>query len=206
MFLKPLPQLWRIKMPLPKVRKCITCKTEFQPARFGQKACQMECAMAHSRANNNKKAQKSWDQETTKRKKALKGRSRWLKEAQVEFNRYIRVRDRGLPCVSCGCVEGSLKSNLKGGVMDAGHFLGTGSHFELRFIEQNCAAQCKRCNRQLSGNHGPYRIELIKRIGLEMVEFLEGPHEPAKYTIDDLAHIKAFYKDKTKALLATIED
>jgi hypothetical protein len=193
-------------MGLPKVRACITCKTDFQPVRFGQKACQMECAVAFSRANNNKKAQKSWDQETTKRRKALKTRSQWLKEAQTEFNHFIRARDRGKPCVSCGAVEGSLKGNLKGGVMDCGHYLGTGSHPELRFIEFNAAKQCKKCNRQLSGNHGPFRVELTSRIGLPMVEFLEGPHEPTKYIIEDLQRIKAFYKDKTKALLASIED
>ena len=35
-----------------------------------------------------------------------------------------------------------------------------------------------------------YRINLVKRIGQEAVDWLEGPHEPCKYTIQDLIEIK----------------
>lgn len=45
-----------------------------------------------------------------------------------------------------------------------------------------------------------YRVNLINRIGLERVESLEGPHDPAKYTIDDLKAIKATYKAKLREL------
>jgi hypothetical protein len=121
-----------------------------------------------------------------------------MKEAQVEFNKFIRARDRHKHCVSCGAVEGDLSSHLRGGAFDCGHYLGTGSHPELRFFEFNAAKQCKKCNRQLSGNHGPYRVELIKRVGQSMVNFLEGPHEPCKYTIEDLQHIKVHFRDKAK--------
>jgi hypothetical protein len=51
-----------------------------------------------------------------------------------------------------------------------------------------------------SGNLGPYRIELIKRIGQEKVDWLEGPHEPKRYTIDDLKAIKAHYRALTREL------
>ena len=185
-------------MGLPKRRSCVTCEREFQPQRFGQKACKLECAMAHSRQKNHNKAMTEWNAETRKRKANLKTRSQWLKEAQIEFNKFIRARDSDLPCVSCGRSEGDLGHDFIGGAFDCGHYLGTGSHPELRFIEFNAARQCKKCNNQLSGNHGPYRVELIKRIGLTMVEFLEGPHDPTKYTIEDLQHIKKFYKAKTK--------
>lgn len=42
----------------------------------------------------------------------------------------------------------------------------------------------------------------VKRIGKDRVEWLEGPHDPKKYTIDDLKKIKQEYKDKLKQLLA----
>jgi hypothetical protein len=51
-----------------------------------------------------------------------------------------------------------------------------------------------------SGNLTPYRIELIKRIGLEMVEWLEGVHEPKRYTIDELKALKADYRAKVRQM------
>jgi len=52
----------------------------------------------------------------------------------------------------------------------------------------------------LSGNLINYRIELINRIGPELLGWIEGPHGPKKYTIEDLAAIKIEYKEKLKAL------
>ena len=46
-----------------------------------------------------------------------------------------------------------------------------------------------------------YRISLVVRIGQDKVEWLEGPHEPQRYTIDDLKAIKAEYREKLKQLL-----
>jgi len=41
---------------------------------------------------------------------------------------------------------------------------------------------------------------LIEKIGLERVEWLEGPHEPKKYTIDELKGIRDLYRRKLKEL------
>lgn len=38
-----------------------------------------------------------------------------------------------------------------------------------------------------------YRKGLIAKVGIELVEWLEGHHEPKKYTVDDLQAIKAHY-------------
>ena len=46
-----------------------------------------------------------------------------------------------------------------------------------------------------------YRINLIKKIGLDKVEWLEGQHEPKKYTCEDLKEIELKYKQKLKELL-----
>lgn len=45
-----------------------------------------------------------------------------------------------------------------------------------------------------------YRVSLLQRIGVEVVEWLEGPHEPKRYTIEDLKAIKAEYREKTREL------
>jgi hypothetical protein len=45
-----------------------------------------------------------------------------------------------------------------------------------------------------SGNILEYRIRLVKKIGQSAVDWLEGPHEAKRYTIDELKEIKARYR------------
>ena len=71
---------------------------------------------------------------------------------------------------------------------------------ELRFTETNCHKQCQPCNTHLHGNLVLYRVALIEKVGMAEVAFLEGPHTPAKWTVDDLKAIKAEYKNALKEL------
>ena len=64
----------------------------------------------------------------------------------------------------------------------------------------NVHKQCAPCNNHKSGDIVNYRIELVKRIGADKVDWLEGPHDPKRYTIEDLKTIKADYLAKTKEL------
>ena len=179
-----------------KNKKCKVCKAEFPAARPLMVCCSIPCAMTYARQKsvkvNAKKAQIERKEHREAKQKA-KSRGQWLREAQAAFNAYIRKRDEGLPCISCGSYTG--KKN-------AGHYRSVGSAPDLRFDETgyNCHLQCEKCNSYLSGNLINYRINLIKRIGLDNVQWLEGPHEPKKYTIADLKAIKAEYKLKLKAL------
>lgn len=171
------------------------CKDKFIPQRMGQKACCPGCAIIVGRDKlkaDNDKAAKAERQSDKARKEALKSRSKWLAEAQAEFNAFIRARDAHLPCISCG-----RSNEVK---VNAGHYLSIGAHPELRFDEDNCHKQCEHCNTYKSGNQANYRPRLVERIGAERVALLEGPHEPAKYTIDDAKGIKATYKSKLKEL------
>jgi hypothetical protein len=52
----------------------------------------------------------------------------------------------------------------------------------------------------LHGNLVLYRLGLIRRIGLEAVERLEGPHEPRKYSIDELREIRDTYRRRAREL------
>lgn len=141
------------------------------------------------------------------RKNGLKTRSELIKEAQKEFNAFIRTRDADQACISCGS-DGMAEVPVFGGVWDAGHYLSVGSHPELRFNEDNCHKQCKRCNAG-AGKYArsnrtvsqEYRVNLIKKIGIERVEALEGPQKAAKLTMDDLRNIKITYAKKKKELV-----
>lgn len=179
-----------------KQKTCKACGEKFTPSfNSTQVVCSIKCAQAHAPANH-EKARKAIAQrerrEIKVRKEKLKSRADHLKEAQVVVNQYIRLRDAGLPCVSCG--------RFHDGQWHAGHFRSAGGHPELRFEPLNIWRQCAPCNTHKSGDLVNYRAELVRRIGAEKVEWLEGPHEAKRYTIDDLKAIKAEYRAKIKAL------
>lgn len=173
---------------MPRMKKCPVCGYSFLPERPFQKCDTIQCAIQWSRKEKDKKERK----ELKERKLAIKSKSQWAKEAQAAFNAYIRERDHDKPCISCG--------RFHTGQIHAGHYLSVGSHPELRFNEDNVHAQCRPCNEFLSGNIVKYRPNLIDKIGIERVEALEGPHDPVKYTIDDLKAIKKKYTAMTREL------
>ena len=183
------------KQPKPKICKNPACGISFPPQRLGQKVCSPKCGLAIKDVNQ-EKARKSLAQierrEIKVRKEKLKSRAEHLKDTQIAFNAWVRARDAELPCISCG--------RHHQGKYDAGHYRTVGSNPALRFEPLNCHRQCSPCNTQLSGNIVNYRIELVKRIGAEAVEWLEGPHEAKKYTVDELKAMTAEYRAKTREL------
>ena len=172
----------------PKAKSCVVCERVFVPERMGQIVCRPACAMARVR-----QAKKAERESTRKRKDAIKSKADWAREAQTAFNAYIRARDEGLPCISCG--------RHHQGQWHAGHYLSTGARPELRYTESNVHRQCAPCNTHLSGNAVLYRIGLIERIGLEAVEWLEGSHELPKWTAEELRGIRDHYRQKLKDTL-----
>lgn len=126
-------------------------------------------------------------------------RSVMTRRAQSAFNAYIRKRDEKEPCISCG--RSPNDNNLTtGSRWDAGHYRSRGANPELKFVEINCWKQCVYCNRSLSGNVSNFRIGLTKKLTVDELEWLEGPHEPKKYTIEELKEIEQEYKRKLKEL------
>jgi hypothetical protein len=137
-----------------------------------------------------KKADKS-------KREALKTWSDWNREAQAWFNRWVRERDHGKPCICCGGMP--ERGWLTGGEWDAGHYRSRGSAPHLRFDPRNCHAQLKRCNRRTWDVAG-YRRNLIERIGLAEVEALEADQTPRKYTIQDLKELRDYYRAEAQRL------
>jgi len=167
-----------------------------------QRVCSGDCAisLAVSTRGKAEKVAKVKERKADKvKRETLKTRGDWVKEAQIEFNKYVRLRDAGKGCISCGsaCGESSV-----GGSGDAGHFRSRGSAPHLRFDERNCHLQCKRCNRYLSGNVADYRVGLVGRIGIDVVVALEADQEPRRHTVDELKAIKAKYAALTRELSA----
>lgn len=159
-------------------RKCKHCREWFNPRRSNQIVCSPACAYEYSK-------QKEWKKRKSKMKENVKTKSDYMKEAQYYFNKYIRLRDKYKGCISCGKMNEHF---------DAGHYRSVGTHPQLRFNEKNVHGQCRHCNSFLSGNLIEYRKNLIKRIGYDMVEWLEQEHEPRHLTVDDIKRIKEKYK------------
>lgn len=157
-------------------RICKVCKDKFQP-KFstmqvvcGKVSCAIEWAGTPAAKEHKVKACRAETKALREDQRAT-DRRYWVKKLDTQFNKFIRLRDREDGCISCDTKEGQ---------MHAGHYLPKGSNGNLRWDESNCHKQCATCNNHLSGNLIQYRVRLIKKIGLELVELLEGPHEMAK--------------------------
>lgn len=119
---------------------------------------------------------------------------------QHNVNKYIRKRDEGKPCISCGNNKGS----------EAGHYIAVGQCDALRFDLDNIHLQCHSCNYHKHGNQMQYRLNLVNRIGAERVEALERKflqfkrmiHKWDQFTLKDINQ-KALkgYKELTKSFV-----
>lgn len=180
-----------------KMKKCKVCKKPFKPFNSLACVCSIDCSIQYAKDNKvqervNNALNKAARAERKKAKDSIKTRSERLRDAQTAFNAYIRERDKNEPCISCG--------RYHTGQNHAGHYRTVGAHPELRFNELNCHLQCSVCNNHKSGNIVEYRINLVKKIGADKVEWLEGHHEPKKYSIEEIEQIKTTYRLKLRQL------
>lgn len=181
-----------------KPKKCKQCRQLFSPQKPLQNVCGFDCAVDYAVAlklKNNRLERVKSRKETKEKLLKFKKLSEYVDEAQREFNKYIRFRDlkAGYGCISCGTKSCRL--------WVAGHYRTTKAASNLRFNEDNVHLQCGwNCNVNQSGNIIPYRIELVKRIGLERVEALENDNATKTYTKEELIAIKVKYKQLTKQL------
>jgi uncharacterized CHY-type Zn-finger protein len=193
------------KAKTPKPKTCKICQSKFTPRSSKHTACSLECAIELSNRKSQRKEeialrrQRSIEYQDLKaRKEKLKSQPDWLKEAQAAFNKYIRARDHGKECISCGCELVGSGNYLTGSAIDASHYRSRGAASQLRFNVFNVHSSCTRCNRQLSGNAVEYRIRLIKRIGLGRVEALESNNQPRKFDIEYLKRVKKLFARRAR--------
>jgi len=175
-----------------KQKECKHCGNPFLPWSSTQTVCSKMCSLRLVRA-----AKKEEREHDKARADKLKRIPDLIKEAQIEFNKFIRLRDQ---LAGHACISSWRPLDWSGNGVDAGHYRSTGAASHLRFTEDNCHAQSKHDNQYLSGNAVDYRIGLIARIGLERVEALEADNHTHKWAADELRAIKALYRQKLKDL------
>ena len=171
--------------------KCKICREPYIKWSISQKTCtNPDCAIELMQREKAKGERKKHSEA----KVQARSRAEWVKKAQSAFNAFIRKRDEGQACISCGTT-----ANVQ---YCAGHYRTVGACPELRFEPLNVHLQCnKNCNMEKSGNIVEYRIRLLKKIGAESLAWLEGPHDPKKYTVPELQEIISTYKKKLKELV-----
>ena len=181
--------------------KCKICKKDFTKTKPLQVTCDYLCFWELAQKKIDEKRKKDWDAEKKIRREKLMTLSDYEKLAKKSFQKWIRMRDEKLPCISCG------KSNCADWA--AGHYFPAGVYSGLIFSEVNCHKQCNSyCNMFLSGNVANYRIGLVSRIGLEKVEELEASKDKLrtyKYTKDELIGIRIEYDRRIKFKILHID-
>lgn len=178
----------------PRQNRCGWCKTKFVADPPWLKHCSSDCGAELGMALTAKQKAKAQRAERAETKKKLKKRSDYQREAQTAINAWVRlVRDRDLPCISCGHDDHGQK-------FDCGHYITRGSRPNLALEPRNLAKQCHWCNVHLSGNQILYRMGLVARIGLSEVEALEADTTPRKYSNEQLTAIKDHYNKLVRAI------
>lgn len=169
--------------------KCKICKQPFEKKNQYHIVCSQPCVLEFIKQESERK----WQRKKKLWKGELETHSSVLKATQDIFNKYIRLRDKDLPCISCGTTKDVEYA--------AGHFWATTYQY-LRLNEDNVHKQCNaHCNMNLRGNLLEYRPNLIKKIGLERVEKLDNDrHLEFKKSIQELKEIQEYYKLKIKEL------
>lgn len=114
--------------------------------------------------------------------------------AQIAVNAFIRTRDEGKPCISCGAMK----------PLTAGHHQSVGSYEEIRFNTKNINGQCWGCN---GGQGNKYKDDtvdqkydagVVERFGQARLDWVKGPHQLKRYRVDDLNRLRSIFTRREK--------
>jgi hypothetical protein len=183
-----------------KPKPCRECKQKFIPVRAIQPVCNdFKCMVAYANKSAEKAAlarEKKAKREHKEKLEKLKGRKEWEKDAARWFNKWVRLRDAHLPCISCGRTELTYLETW-----DCGHFRTVGSAKHMQFIEDNAHKQCSTDNRgsekyiqKRERVAKAYEENLRLRIGNERVDAVKNDNTQRHYTIEDFKALKGHYK------------
>jgi hypothetical protein len=172
--------------------KCKFCKKEFTQFNSTISVCGYQCAIEWGKLHPKKTSIKRVNSQLkSEAKEKLETYSQKVNKAKVIFQKWIRERDKDLPCISCGTTKASM--------WHASHFKKAETFSGVIFHELNTWKSCSKCNVFLNGNELKYRENLVKKIGVKEVEALEqlaNETRTKKWTIEELQLIKTKYKIK----------
>lgn len=134
-----------------------------------------------------------------KEQKDRKNLTTLIESVKKVCHKYIRLRDKGKPCVSC---QAPYHKDHQ-----AGHFYKAELFSSIKFNEFNINGQCVQCNIRKEGNESQYRVNLSERIGLDKFQKLNDlakleKRKVHKWDREELKKIRSYYNQKIKELLA----
>lgn len=169
-----------------KAKKCKVCKKEFTPRFPLQIVCDYLCAIELTKIQK----EKNWKKRKPELREKLKTKGDFIQELQKIFNEFIRLRDKDELCICCNTDISDKDS------WDAGHYIPTTKQY-LRFNEYNVNKQKRSCNYFKRGNQPNYRIGLIKKYGLEVVEKIESDqNKELDLSIYEIKEKIKYYREK----------
>jgi hypothetical protein len=183
-----------------RLPKCKYHKEKFVPKYPFQKFClsDEECIKAFNEwvkeEKEKKKAKANKDFEIAeikdKEEKKLKAS---LINTKTQVHAYVRNRDKGKPCISCGT---NWNQDFQ-----CGHHYKSETFITLRFNLDNLHGQCRRCNLHLEGAFDNYALNLPNRIGIErynkLVELASVDKQFEKvWNVDNLKEVRMLLKEE----------
>ena len=117
-----------------------------------------------------------------------------IKQLQPIFNKYIRLRDKDKPCISCG-------EYVDFDDTDCGHFYAKSGFSGLRFDEDNAHKECRYDNRFNDSHLIGYVDNLRVKIGETDYNALQEKAEEykrsgVKWNREELEELIIYYKQK----------
>jgi hypothetical protein len=170
-----------------KDKKCKVCKTVFTPFKSTQTVCCAKCAIELAFSKPVKSNIAKLEKKVKLQK--MKTYTQRVNDVKVIFQRWIRMRDKDSPCISCNVKETKL--------WDGGHYKKAELYRGVIFHEMNVHKQCRKCNTYLNGNESNYRAGLVIRFGEQKVkdlELLAQDTRTFKWSDIELEFIKNKYK------------
>lgn len=118
-----------------------------------------------------------------------------LMNTMIVCHKYIRERDKGKPCVSCG--------QLWGKDHQAGHWKKAELYSTLKFFENNIHNQCQGCNLMKDGNVQRYADRITMRITEQEKQEIEQMciderQSNFKWDRQELEELRTYYNEKYK--------
>jgi hypothetical protein len=141
-----------------KLHICKICKQEYTPQRQAQPRC-FSCIKQSEKDKRFTQLKKQIEKPLKQNPLKIK-----IDERQKEVNAFVRQRDKGKPCISCG---------IMGVKLEAGHYISRARSSKMRYDLDNIHGQCWNCNNILHGNHEGFKKGLIERYGKEYLENLD---------------------------------
>jgi hypothetical protein len=183
-----------------KIKTC-KCGQDYNQFTSLQNCC-IDCLavkVAKKRINSEKAAKKAQSRELKAAKTAIKPLKYFADKAQVVINKYVRLRDSHLGCVSCD------KPASWNGQWHASHFRSRGAASSIRFNLWNIHKSCSICNNWKSGNLSEYEPRLREKIGDIKVDWLRAQNQRADYSVEYLKRLIMIFNKKNKALAKKID-